>query len=302
MDTLTARPYHRPDRGLSGETEEEFQQTLTFLHRCAFAAMHIFPYSKRPDTPAAKMPGQVLNAVKEERARRAAETAAEMEHTYLSQWVGQTVPVLFEEEQGGLWAGPYRPLLRCGRSQSPGSSQLPGAGTAGGAGGEHPQGGGPVRGIRRIPCGNVNCYLVQGEEGAVLVDTGYTGYVERLLDTCLGAGVRLIVLTHGHLDHIQNTALLMERLGVPAALHPADLGLLTDQQSQPLSAQGPAGRLLLSLSRHSFQTQAFLPFTPTVELREGTAWPLGCGRPGSGAAPAIRRAPSAWTWRGTPSL
>ena len=85
--------------------EEEFQQTLTFLHRCAFAAMHIFPYSKRPDTPAAKMPGQVLNAVKEERARRAAETAAEMEHTYLSQWVGQTVPVLFEEEQGGLWRG-----------------------------------------------------------------------------------------------------------------------------------------------------------------------------------------------------
>lgn len=60
-----------------------------------------------------------------------------------------------------------------------------------------------MRGIRRIPCGNVNCYLVQGEEGAVLVDTGYTGYVERLLDTCLGAGVRLIVLTHGHLDPIQ---------------------------------------------------------------------------------------------------
>ena len=91
--------------GFPGETEEEFQQTLTFLHRCAFAAMHIFPSSKRPDTPAAKMPGQVLNAVKEERARRAAETAAEMEHTYLSQWVGQTVPVLFEEEQGGLWRG-----------------------------------------------------------------------------------------------------------------------------------------------------------------------------------------------------
>ena len=91
--------------GFPGETEEEFQQTLTFLHRCAFAAMHIFPYSKRPDTPAAKMPGQVLNAVKEERTRRAAETAGEMEHTYLSQWVGQTVPVLFEEEQGGLWRG-----------------------------------------------------------------------------------------------------------------------------------------------------------------------------------------------------
>lgn len=122
--------------GFPGETEEEFQQTLTFLHRCAFAAMHIFPYSKRPDTPAAKMPGQVLNAVKEERARRAAETAAEMEHTYLSQWVGQTRSGAFRGGAGRSLAGPYRPLLRCGRSQSPGSSQLPGAGTAGGAGGD----------------------------------------------------------------------------------------------------------------------------------------------------------------------
>ena len=34
--------------GFPGETEEEFQQTLTFLHRCAFAAMHIFPYSNAP--------------------------------------------------------------------------------------------------------------------------------------------------------------------------------------------------------------------------------------------------------------
>ena len=69
-----------------------------------------------------------------------------------------------------------------------------------------------MRGIHRIPCGNGRCHLVQGEESAVLVDTGYTGYLERLLDTCLGAGVRLIVLTHGHLDHIQNTALLMDCL------------------------------------------------------------------------------------------
>ena len=67
--------------------------------------MHIFPYSKRPGTPAAKMPGQVLNAVKEERAHRAAAVAAQMEAAYLEQWVGETVPVLFEEEREGLWRG-----------------------------------------------------------------------------------------------------------------------------------------------------------------------------------------------------
>ena len=91
--------------GFPGETEEEFQQTLDFIQKCAFSAMHIFPYSKRPGTPAAKLPGQVRNAVKEERAHRAAQIARTMQDTYLDSWVGETVPVLFEEEREGLWRG-----------------------------------------------------------------------------------------------------------------------------------------------------------------------------------------------------
>ena len=91
--------------GFPGETEEEFQQTLDFIQKCAFSAMHIFPYSKRPGTPAAKLPGQVRNAVKEERAHRAAQIARTMQDTYLDRWVGETVPVLFEEERDGLWRG-----------------------------------------------------------------------------------------------------------------------------------------------------------------------------------------------------
>ena len=89
--------------GFPGETEEEFAQSLDFIQRCAFAAMHIFPYSKRPGTPAAAMPGQVPKAVKEERARRAAEIAARMERRYLERW--KTAEVLFEEERDGLWRG-----------------------------------------------------------------------------------------------------------------------------------------------------------------------------------------------------
>ena len=91
--------------GFPGETEEEFQQTLDFIQKCAFSAMHIFPYSKRPGTPAAKLPGQVLNAVKEERAHGAAQIARTMQDAYLDSWVGETVPVLFEEERDGLWRG-----------------------------------------------------------------------------------------------------------------------------------------------------------------------------------------------------
>ena len=94
--------------GFPGETEEEFQQTLDFIRKCAFSSMHVFPYSKRPGTPAAARKDQILNAVKEERAHRAAAVAAEMEQAYLEQWVGRSVPVLLEEEREGAWRG-YTP-------------------------------------------------------------------------------------------------------------------------------------------------------------------------------------------------
>ncbi len=91
--------------GFPGETEGEFGRSLDFIRQCAFAAMHIFPYSKRPGTPAADMPGQIPNATKEERARQAAETAARMEQDYLEQFADQLPEVLFEEARDGLWWG-----------------------------------------------------------------------------------------------------------------------------------------------------------------------------------------------------
>ena len=91
--------------GFPGETEEEFVQTLAFIEKCGFAAMHIFPYSVRPGTKAAAMPDQCTAAVKERRAARAAETAERMKQAYLHGCVGQTYPVLFEQEKGGLYVG-----------------------------------------------------------------------------------------------------------------------------------------------------------------------------------------------------
>jgi len=91
--------------GFPGETEEEFAQTLAFIERCGFAAMHIFPYSVRPGTKAAAMPDQCTAAVKEQRAARAAETAERMKQAYLRGCVGQTYPVLFEQEKNGLYVG-----------------------------------------------------------------------------------------------------------------------------------------------------------------------------------------------------
>ena len=91
--------------GFPGETEEEFAQTLDFIRTCSFAAMHVFPYSRRPGTPASKMPGQLPSALKEERAHAAAQVAARMEQDYIALFLNSPVEVLFEEERDGLWFG-----------------------------------------------------------------------------------------------------------------------------------------------------------------------------------------------------
>ena len=88
-----------------GETEAEFQQSLDFIRRCAFADMHIFPYSRRPGTPADTMPGQLGNAVKEDRSRRAIAAAQEMNRSYRERLIGSTQAVLFEERQLGFYTG-----------------------------------------------------------------------------------------------------------------------------------------------------------------------------------------------------
>ena len=90
--------------GFPEETEEEFSETLSFLERCGFAQMHIFPYSIRPGTPAADMP-QVPKAVKEERAHRAAQVAAGLHRKYLEGCVGRTYLVLFEQPRDGRYFG-----------------------------------------------------------------------------------------------------------------------------------------------------------------------------------------------------
>ena len=88
-----------------GETEEEFAQSLVFIRRCGFADMHIFPYSRRPGTPADKMPGQHDNATKEARSREAIAVAEEMRLAYCNSLLGSAQEVLFEEADGAYFTG-----------------------------------------------------------------------------------------------------------------------------------------------------------------------------------------------------
>ena len=88
-----------------GETEEEFAQSLAFIQKCGFADMHIFPYSRRPGTPADKMPGQHSNDTKEARSRAAIAVADAMSRAYRENLVGTLQAVLFEEQEGEFFTG-----------------------------------------------------------------------------------------------------------------------------------------------------------------------------------------------------
>lgn len=123
--------------------------------------------------------------------------------------------------------------------------------------------------VLRVPCGDVNCHLIQGEQGAILVDTGRAGYGEKLLPLCQRWDVRLIVLTHGHLDHVQNAAFLAQRLRTPIAMHRSDLDLLENTDAQPMHAHHRLGRLLQTLSRRGFRDTLLSPFQPDLFLEDG---------------------------------
>jgi len=91
--------------GFPGETDDEFDETLEFIRRIGFAAVHVFPYSKREGTRAAEMPGHLTRVVKEARASQASAVAAEMRKAYLNRQAGAIRSVLFETEEDGFSGG-----------------------------------------------------------------------------------------------------------------------------------------------------------------------------------------------------
>jgi threonylcarbamoyladenosine tRNA methylthiotransferase MtaB len=95
--------------GFPGETDEEFAESLTTVESLALARVHVFPYSRRPGTPAAEMPAQVPPQLKAERARAMRAAAAASSRTYRQQFIGRTMGVLWESfregQAGPVWSG-----------------------------------------------------------------------------------------------------------------------------------------------------------------------------------------------------
>jgi len=93
--------------GFPGETEQEFNETYEFIKKCNFSFLHVFPYSIREGTLAAKMKNQVDNNVKKERVKKLIDLGNELSEKYKQKNNGLEVEVLIEsyDEKRGLYHG-----------------------------------------------------------------------------------------------------------------------------------------------------------------------------------------------------
>jgi threonylcarbamoyladenosine tRNA methylthiotransferase MtaB len=96
--------------GFPGETEAEFEESLRFVESAGFARLHVFPYSARPGTAAARMPGHIPDTVKKERAARLTALSSRLWQEFQARHIGRTVEVLWESahaatSDGLLWSG-----------------------------------------------------------------------------------------------------------------------------------------------------------------------------------------------------
>ena len=118
--------------GFPGETDAEFEQSYSFCQQAGFADIHVFPFSPRPGTAAATMPDQIGDRIKQERGRRMLELSRQSRRSFCQQFLGQTLPVLWEQETApgsGIYSGLTGNYIRVfSHSQKPLANRITPAG------------------------------------------------------------------------------------------------------------------------------------------------------------------------------
>ena len=91
--------------GFPGETEEEFQQTYQWIENMHFNQLHVFPYSIRKGTPAARMKDQIDGHIKHDRVKSLMDLSQRLQSEFASCQIGKTLEVLIEERHGDRMVG-----------------------------------------------------------------------------------------------------------------------------------------------------------------------------------------------------
>ena len=91
--------------GFPGETKDDFESSMEFVKKVGFEKVHVFPYSIRPGTPAARMTDQIEKSEKEKRAAEMTAATEKIRKDFLKSQIGKTLEILVEEYHDGYAQG-----------------------------------------------------------------------------------------------------------------------------------------------------------------------------------------------------
>ena len=98
--------------------------------------------------------------------------------------------------------------------------------------------------VNMLNSGRENCYIIKGEKGDILIDTGSEEFRDEIETWLMDYNVKLIVLTHGHIDHVGNAAYFSELYKAPIAMGKYDIGFSRRKRIRKLYAMGVRGMIM----------------------------------------------------------
>lgn len=123
--------------------------------------------------------------------------------------------------------------------------------------------------VKRIKCGTGNCYVVSEGRNAVLVDTCRKEHLDMIKFECSEFDIKLIVITHPHIDHAENAQALSEHFGCPVAMNGKDTEVMYNFMAQPLKYDTVAGNALYRLSIKSLSKDKVPEIKNLIFIEEG---------------------------------
>lgn len=123
--------------------------------------------------------------------------------------------------------------------------------------------------IHSIKSGHTNCFLLKDEttQKAVLIDAGSAadkGFIERLNAAGWTEQIGLLILTHGHFDHVGHAAMLQGHYGIKVAIHQSDAEGVKQGRMDFSPAESLLGGIIRSASARGMEKARYSPFTPDI--------------------------------------
>ena len=129
--------------------------------------------------------------------------------------------------------------------------------------------------IEMITNSSVNCYLISGNEGSVLIDTGYYKDREKLADYLSDKNVKIVLLSHGHIDHIGGARYIVEKYKAKIMMSFADKEILINNDLRKVYSDSLLGNVVRNVSVSNFKKSHYDDLVIDDDICDGQVIQLG---------------------------